>query len=99
MYTHYSDRKFIASVSGFLIRGPRLSWEADSESKAAIAAPEYGFALSTPVLYVVGRNDIVVPMERSRILVQHSKFNRVEEHNGGGFCLLRNSHELVLTPV
>lgn len=79
------DRNFIACVSGFLIRGPRLSWEANSESKAAIAAPEYGFTLSTPVLHVVGRNDIVVPMERSRIFVQHSRFNRVEEHNGGEF--------------
>ncbi|KAE9402537.1 hypothetical protein BT96DRAFT_879408 [Gymnopus androsaceus JB14] len=82
--------KFIACVSGFLIRGPKLSWEADSKSKAAIAAPEFGFALNTPVLYVVGRNDIVVPLERSHIFVQHSKFNRVEEHNGGHFIPLQH---------
>ncbi|KAJ3795442.1 serine hydrolase-domain-containing protein [Lentinula aff. detonsa] len=77
--------KFIASVSGFLIRGPKLSWESDSSSKTAIAAPEFGFAMSTPALFVVGRTDVVVPPERSRIFVQHSKFNRVEEHYGGHF--------------
>ncbi|KAE9402538.1 hypothetical protein BT96DRAFT_990991 [Gymnopus androsaceus JB14] len=88
--------KFIACVSGFLIRGLKLSWEADSKSKAAIAAPEFGFALNTPVLYLVGRNDIVVPLERSHIFVQHSKFNRVEEHNGGHFIPLQHKWQKFL---
>ncbi|KAJ3994035.1 serine hydrolase-domain-containing protein [Lentinula boryana] len=82
--------KFIACVSGFLIRGPKLSWESDSSSKTAIAAPEFGFATSTPALFVVGQTDVVVPPERSRIFVQHSKFNRVEEHYGGHFIPIQS---------
>ncbi|KAJ3871972.1 serine hydrolase-domain-containing protein [Lentinula edodes] len=81
---------FIACVSGFLIRGPKLSWESDSACKTAIAAPEFGFAINTPALYVVGQTDIVVPPERSHIFVQHSKFHRVEEHHGGHFIPLKS---------
>ncbi|KAJ3780944.1 serine hydrolase-domain-containing protein [Lentinula aff. detonsa] len=90
--------KFIASVSGFLIRGPKLSWESDSSSKTAIAAPEFGFAMSTPALFVVGRTDVVVPPERSRIFVQHSKFNRVEEHYGGHFIPTQSRWQ-ILSPT
>ncbi|KAJ3806623.1 serine hydrolase FSH, partial [Lentinula aff. lateritia] len=68
---------------------PTLNYS-DSASKAAIAAPEFGFATSTPALYVVGQTDIVVPPERSHIFVQHSKFHRVEEHHGGHFIPLKS---------
>ncbi|KAJ4474349.1 serine hydrolase-domain-containing protein [Lentinula aciculospora] len=82
--------KFIACVSGFLIRGPKLSWESDSTRKTTIAAPEFGFAINTPALYVVGRTDVVVPPERSRIFVQHSRYHRVEEHHGGHFIPMQS---------
>ncbi|KIK57431.1 hypothetical protein GYMLUDRAFT_247068 [Collybiopsis luxurians FD-317 M1] len=77
--------KFVACVSGFLIRGPKLTWESYNVSRAAMGAPEFGFAKNTPTLYVVGRNDIVVPLERSHIFAQHSLYKRVEEHHGGHF--------------
>ncbi|KAF9063018.1 serine hydrolase-domain-containing protein [Rhodocollybia butyracea] len=81
--------KFIVSISGFLIRGPKLSWESGSESPIPIAAPSCGFTMDTPVLYVVGQNDIVVPPERSHIFIEHSRFKRVEHHHGGHFIPLQ----------
>ncbi|KAF5390999.1 hypothetical protein D9757_003972 [Collybiopsis confluens] len=78
--------KFIACVSGFLIRGPQLSWESSySGSKALMGAVEFGFVKNTPTLCVVGRNDIVVPLERSHMFARHSLHKRVEEHHGGHF--------------
>ncbi|KAJ3763945.1 serine hydrolase-domain-containing protein [Lentinula raphanica] len=82
--------KFIACVSGFLIRGPKLSWEStDSSDKTVLASPEFGFTMNTPALFVVGLNDIIVPPERSHLFVQHSKYHRVEEHLGGHFIPMK----------
>lgn len=62
--------KFCIAVSGFKVAGP-LSTAVFSE----------GYA--TPTLHVLGRNDILVVEERSRVLINVSIGKRVEEHDGG----------------
>lgn len=37
----------------------------------------------TPTLHVIGRTDVVVVEERSRMLLEVSKSRRLEEHDGG----------------
>jgi len=62
-------------VAGFKVAGP-LS--------AAVFAEGY----TTPTLHVLGRNDILVVEERSRVLIDVSLGKRVEEHDGGTRRLL-----------
>ena len=57
-------------MSGFKVAGP-LS--------AAIFSEGY----ATPTLHILGKNDILVVEERSRVLINVSIGKRVEEHNGG----------------
>ncbi|KAJ7220441.1 serine hydrolase-domain-containing protein [Mycena haematopus] len=64
--------KFCVAVSGFKL-------------KDDIANVIYGTSFSTPTLHIIGKNDIVVPEERSRQLVNISANARVEEHDGGHF--------------
>ncbi|KAH9963023.1 serine hydrolase FSH, partial [Russula compacta] len=64
--------KFCVAVSGFKVAGP-LS--------AAIFLEGY----ATPTLHILGKNDILVVEERSRVLINVSNGRRVEEHNGGHF--------------
>ncbi|KAH9965421.1 FSH1-domain-containing protein [Russula dissimulans] len=68
----HSPFKFCISVAGFKVAGP-LS--------AAVFAEGY----ATPTLHVLGRNDILVVEERSRVLINVSLGKRVEEHDGGHF--------------
>ncbi|KAI0295293.1 serine hydrolase-domain-containing protein [Russula brevipes] len=64
--------KFCVAVAGFKVAGP-LS--------AAIFSEGY----ATPTLHVLGKNDILVVEERSRVLINVSSGKRVEEHDGGHF--------------
>lgn len=64
--------KFCVSVSGFKIAGPM---------SAAVFSDGY----ATPTLHVLGKNDIIVVEERSRVLINISIGKRVEEHDGGHF--------------
>ncbi len=62
--------KFCVSVSGFKIAGP-------------ISAAVFSEGYATPTLHVLGKNDILVVEERSRVLINISIGKRVEEHEGG----------------
>jgi len=64
--------KFCVAVSGFRLRDP-------------FCDPLFDGQYSTPTLHVIGRNDIVVHEERSKLLVDASSSKRVEEHDGGHF--------------
>ncbi|KAH9067735.1 FSH1-domain-containing protein [Lactarius vividus] len=64
--------RFCVAVSGFKVAGP-LSTAVFSE----------GYV--TPTLHVLGKNDILVIEERSRVLINVSKTKRVEMHDGGHF--------------
>jgi len=64
--------KFCVAVSGFKVAGP---------FSAAIFSEGY----TTPTLHVLGKNDILVVEERSRVLINVSMGKRVEEHDGGHF--------------
>jgi len=57
-------------VSGFKVPGPLSN---------AVFAEGY----VTPTLHVLGKNDILVVEERSRVLINVSTGKRVEEHEGG----------------
>jgi hypothetical protein len=57
-------------VSGFKVAGP-------------LSAAVFSDGYSTPTLHVLGRNDILVVEERSRVLIDVSTGKRVEEHDGG----------------
>lgn len=41
----------------------------------------------TPTLHIIGRHDVIVVEERSHVLAEsnHSKYKRVEVHDGGRF--------------
>jgi hypothetical protein len=43
---------------------------------------------STPTLHVIGRNDVIVIEERSKVLLEVSANKRVEEHDGGVYLFL-----------
>ncbi len=62
--------KFCVSVSGFKVAGP-------------ISAAVFSDGYATPTLHVLGKNDILVVEERSRVLINLSIGKRVEEHEGG----------------
>ena len=62
--------KFCVSVSGFKIAGP-------------ISAAIFSEGYATPTLHVLGKNDVIVVEERSRVLINISTGKRVEEHDGG----------------
>lgn len=67
---HSPLSKFCVSVSGFKVAGP-------------ISAAVFSEGYATPTLHVLGKNDIIVVEERSRILINISLGKRVEEHDGG----------------
>ena len=62
--------KFCVSVSGFKVAGP-------------ISAAVFSDGYATPTLHVLGKNDILVVEERSRVLIEISTEKRVEVHEGG----------------
>lgn len=64
------NRQFCVSVSGFRLRDAIVD---------PILTPSY----STPTLHVIGKTDIIVTEERSRLLVDASSNARIEEHDGG----------------
>ncbi|KAK1926866.1 serine hydrolase-domain-containing protein [Papiliotrema laurentii] len=66
--------KFVISVGGFLPAAQSPSFDAYWPLPAHL-----------PVLSVVGRNDTVVPAERSHTLEQGAENYRVEYHEGGHF--------------
>jgi len=68
----HSPFEFCVSVSGFKV--------VDPISNAAFT-PSY----STPTLHIIGKNDIIVIEERSRLLIEVSDKKRIEEHDGGHF--------------
>ncbi|KAG8737635.1 hypothetical protein FRC10_007977 [Ceratobasidium sp. 414] len=48
-------------------------------------APLFNVPLKTPSLHVLGRNDVIVSMERGKTLVDACENPRLEEHEGGHF--------------
>ena len=65
-----SHRQFCVAVSGFKVAGP-------------LSAALFSEGYVTPTLHVLGKNDILVIEERSRVLINVSKTKRVEMHDGG----------------
>jgi len=63
---------FCVAISGFRLRDPFCDLLFDGQ-------------YSTPTLHVIGKNDIIVIEERSKLLVEASSNKRVEEHEGGHF--------------
>jgi len=64
--------RFCVAVSGFKVAGP-------------LSAAVFSEGYETPTLHVLGKNDILVIEERSRVLINVSKSKRVEMHDGGHF--------------
>jgi len=64
--------RFCVSVSGFKVAG-------------LLSAAVFSEGYETPTLHVLGKNDILVIEERSRVLIDVSKTKRVEMHDGGHF--------------
>ena len=67
---HIRRRKFCVSVSGFKAPG-------------SLSAGVFGTSYSTPTLHVIGKTDIIVVEERSKILLDLSQNKTLEEHEGG----------------
>jgi hypothetical protein len=65
-----SRSKFCVAVSGFKVSGP-------------LSATVFSEGYTTPTLHVLGKHDILVVEERSRVLIDISIGKRVEEHEGG----------------
>jgi len=64
--------QFCVSVSGFKVGDP-------------LASDIFGPSYSTPTLHVLGKTDVIVVEERSKVLLGVSASARVEEHQGGHF--------------
>ncbi|KAG0708690.1 serine hydrolase FSH [Suillus ampliporus] len=64
--------KFCVSVSGFKTPG-------------SLSAEIFGASYSTPTLHVLGRTDVIVIEERTKVLLDLSQNKRVEGHVGGNF--------------
>ncbi|KAI9511450.1 FSH1-domain-containing protein [Russula earlei] len=64
--------RFCIAVSGFKVAGP-------------LSAAVFSEGYATPTLHVLGKNDILVVEERSRVLINVSAGKRVVEHEGGHF--------------
>lgn len=62
--------QFCVSVSGFKVVDP-------------LATEIFGLSYSTPTLHVIGKTDVIVVEERSKVLLDVSTNARVEEHAGG----------------
>ena len=60
-------------MSGFKVPGP-------------LATAVFSDGYATPTLHVLGKNDILVVEERSRVLINVSTGKRVEEHEGGTYA-------------
>lgn len=67
--------EFCVSVSGFKVNDP-------------LASEIFGPSYATPTLHVLGKTDVIVVEERSKVLLNVSANARVEEHEGGGCNLL-----------
>ena len=65
-----SSSQFCIVISGYRLVDP-------------IATPIFTPSYSTPTLHVLGKTDVVVTEERSRLLIDVSSNKRVEEHDGG----------------
>ncbi|KIJ66049.1 hypothetical protein HYDPIDRAFT_27248 [Hydnomerulius pinastri MD-312] len=64
--------QFCVAVSGFKVNDP-------------ISNEIYGQSYATPTLHVIGKTDVIVVEERSKVLLDLSANPRVEEHEGGHF--------------
>ncbi|KAF8548989.1 FSH1-domain-containing protein [Imleria badia] len=64
--------QFCVSVSGFKVNDP-------------LASDIFGQSYATPTLHVIGKTDVIVIEERSKVLLKVSANARVEEHEGGHF--------------
>ncbi|KAI0821037.1 FSH1-domain-containing protein [Irpex lacteus] len=64
--------QFCVAVAGFKPNSP-------------LAQAIIGESISTPVLHVIGRNDVIVVEERSQTLLDVTPNKRVEYHDGGHF--------------
>jgi len=68
----HSPLQFCVAISGFKLLDP-------------MCQPFFEPAYTTPTLHVVGKTDVVVVEERSRMLIDVSSNKRVEEHEGGHY--------------
>jgi hypothetical protein len=69
--------KFCVSVSGF---------KPPDQLATMLMLPSY----STPTLHVLGKNDVIVIEERSKVLLKISANKRIEEHDGGVYSFPRS---------
>jgi len=82
--------QFCIAVSGFRMRDATIN---------NLFEPSF----STYTLHVLGRNDIIVTEERSRILIEASANKRIEQHDGGHFVPSKGQwrkflHEFMVDP-
>ncbi|KAG8221276.1 serine hydrolase-domain-containing protein [Butyriboletus roseoflavus] len=64
--------QFCVSVSGFKVNDP-------------LTNEIFGQSYATPTLHILGKTDVIVVEERSKVLLKVSANARVEEHEGGHF--------------
>ncbi|KAK0464644.1 uncharacterized protein EV420DRAFT_1517368, partial [Desarmillaria tabescens] len=83
----FRSRKYLVTISGFLLRGPLASWR--RRSKNVYHQETGAFCLKTPILHILGKVDLVVPRERANIFMGFHESKRVEEHVGGHFIPTR----------
>lgn len=69
--------QFCIVVSGFRLGDATID---------ALYTPSY----STYTLFIIGKTDVIVPEERSRLLAQASANRRIEEHDGGAYLIPEN---------
>jgi len=60
-------------------RPPQYNFKAPGSLSAGV----FGTSYSTPTLHVIGKTDIIVVEERSKILLDLSQNKTLEEHGGG----------------
>lgn len=78
------DSQFCVAVAGFKPNSP-------------LAQAIIGESISTPVLHVIGRNDVIVVEERSQTLLDVTPNKRVEYHDGGMNFLVSSTPRFSLT--
>jgi len=75
-------RKYAILNSGFLLRGPYMDWTKETPQDFDFDYEEMP-VLDTPILHLIGKNDVVVVPERTGLLMKFSRNKKVLVHAGG----------------
>ncbi|KAG9312108.1 serine hydrolase FSH [Chiua virens] len=85
----FSQGAAIAALLAALLEKPHsypaFLVEGESPHPPLYAANIFGSSYSTPTLHVLGKTDVIVVEERSKVLLEISANARLEEHEGGHF--------------